>query len=150
MNIQQLQTILRATTTVFRKGEEITEETVGNVNVINVYAMPHVSKAPRGLEMIDVEFMVVGVNKAEAQKRQGELIATLRDYPEPERLANGPSFIEVGAHVGSQDNALRLFALGQVLGLWTVVTPAMMRIPPQGRRDAAGQGFLFVTGYRGN
>lgn len=104
--------------------------------------------APEGLEMVDVEFMVVGVDKAKAETRRAELRAILDAWPQPERLAGGPSYIEVGGVIGDQGAAFLLFALGKVLGLWGLITPASMGITGPDAREMAGAGFVMITGYR--
>jgi hypothetical protein len=78
---------------------------------------------------------------------QAELAALLATYPQPERLAAGPSYIEVGAELGSQDMALRLFALGQVLGFWTLITPVTCGFAGEEARALAGQGWIMISGF---
>lgn len=172
MNLDKLYAILKDTTEQFRKGEvfEGTPALVeqakaaaasGNPKsltaggVLEVYMMPHVDDAEKergggvgaGLEMVDLEFVMVGVNKARAEARRAELIGILNSWPAPERLAGGPSYIEVGGIIGDQGAAFQLFALGKVLGLWDLITPTSMGFAGPEARDMAGSGFIMITGY---
>jgi len=159
MNVKKLYEILRETTVQLRKGEvyEGTPELVEQAKrgdelkgggVLEVYAMPHVADANPDIEKVDLEFLVIGVNKAIAETRKAELIEILKDYPQPERLAGGPSYIEVGAEIGDQGAAFQLFALGKVLGLWDVITPATMGFAGAEARQMAGSGFVMMTGFK--
>jgi hypothetical protein len=160
MDLAKLHDILRDTTTQFRKGAvyagtpglvgqaERGEELTGG-GVLEIYAMPHVDEAPPGLELVDVEFLAIGVDRTRAEARQAELLAVLAGYPEPDRLAEGPSYIEVGAAVGDQGAAFQFFALGKVLGLWDVVTPATFGLSGSEARRMAGLGLVMITGWRG-
>lgn len=158
MNLNRLHEILAETTVQLRKGEEITgtpalveqikrgaTELTGG-GVVEIFAMPHQSEAPATIEKVDLEFLVVGVDRAKAEPLKDELLALLRTYPQPERLAGGPSYIEVGAEIGDQGAAFQLFALGKVLGLWDVITPAKLGMTGDAARDLAGRGFIMITG----
>ncbi len=159
MDIDRLADILHEATTELRKGEvlEGTPELVEQVKrgdeeltaggVLEVYAMPHVDEAPEGLELVDVEFIVIGVRKAIAEQRKAELVELLKTYPNPRDLSGGPSYITVGGALGSQDLALQLFALGKVLGLWDVITSATMGMTGCQARQMAGMGFVMITGF---
>lgn len=144
MNTNRLYEILQATTVQLRKGEVVEKD--GNVTTIN--AMPHADEAKPEVEKVDMEFLVIGVDKTAAEAHRDELVEILKTYPEPERLANGPSYIEVGAVIGDQGAAFQLFALGKVLELWGVVTPASMGITGEQAHMMAGQGFIMMTGWR--
>lgn len=149
MNLDRLYQILAETTVQLRKGEVVTNETgAGGVNVVTIEALPHVDEALPHVEKIDLGFLVVGVDKAEAEKYRAELIDILRTYPQPDRLAAGPSYIELGAEIGDQGAAFQLFALGQVLGLWKVITPAHFGLTGEEARRAAGIGFIMITGFK--
>lgn len=148
MNLDKLHEILSLTTVQLRKGAEITErDTTSGLHVTEVYAMPHESEVS-SVEKVDLEFLVVGVNKAAAELHKAELIELLKDYPDPEQLAGGPSYIAVGAEIGDQGAAFCLFALGKMLGLWDVITPATMGFSGQQAKDMAGAGYIMITGFR--
>jgi hypothetical protein len=129
MNLNLLYKILQETTREFRKGEIIegspelvaalraetkkVEPAWPNVGgVAEIYMMPHVDEAPSGLEMVDCEFIKIGVDKSKAETRRAELINVLRGYKGPHPLSDGPSYIEVGGVIGDQSAAFSLFALG--------------------------------------
>lgn len=160
MNITRLYEILDETTAEFRKGgvfegdpelvaqAEAGAEQLQGGGVLHIYAMPHETDAPAGLEMVDVEFEQIGVDKGKAEQRRADLIGLLNQYPDPAELAGGPSYITVGARIGGQSGAFRLFALGKVLGIWDVITPAMWGATGAEARTLAGNGFVMITGYR--
>lgn len=142
--------ILDATTTMLRKGDAVTRENTNGVEVVNVYAMPHVSEAADGMERVDVHFIEVGVDKQSAEAHRAELIEWLDSgYLDGARLAGSPSYIEIGGALGSQDAALRLFALGQALDLWHVITPAIFGIDGAAADELAGRGFVGAAHRRG-
>jgi hypothetical protein len=150
MKIDRLYEILDATTAQYRKGPEIIERREGPLEVVEVFAMPHIDEvfARDDIVKVDVHFMVIGVDAAKAAAYRDELIEMLRSYPQPDRLAGGPSYIEMGAAVGDQGAALRLFALGQVLKFWSVVTPAAFGLKGKDADDMAGVGYVMITGWR--
>lgn len=159
MNTTRLFEILNETTVQFRKGAiyegspDLVEQaksgeelTAGGVLEIN--AMPHESQAPENLEKVDVEFIVIGVNKAAAEQHRDALTEILGAFPDPVRLARGPSYIEVGAVIGDQGAAFQLFALGKTLGLWELITPASMGFRGDEARQMAGMGFVMISGFK--
>jgi hypothetical protein len=158
MDLNRLTAILMDATIELRKGEvfEGTPELVEQAKrgekptgggVLEIYAMPHVDEAAPDLIKVDVEFEIIGVHKATAEHHRDELVKLLQDYPEPDRLAAGPSYIEVGATIGSQSNAFRLFAVGKVLGFWDVITPALFGMSGDQARQMAGNGFIMISGF---
>ena len=146
MDTTRLHEILRLTTSQFRKGETVNQHKVGAVGVTEVYAMPHESSAT-GVELVDVHFIKIGVDKEKAAAHKDELIKILNEYPNPERLAGGPSYIEVGGALGDQGAAFCLFALGKVLGLWSVITPESLGMTGEDAHRAAGNGYIMISGY---
>ena len=149
MNINALFEILEDCSTEYRKGEPfIQKDDAGAVKVLEIYAMDHESQAPDGLEMVDVHFMKIGVDKAKAEARKDELIALLKDYPKPAELMVGPSYIGVGATIGDQSAAFQLFAIGKVIGMWDIVTPATMGIEGAQADEMAGMGYVLMTGWQ--
>lgn len=164
MNLNRLYQILRETTAQLRKGEEIEGDpqlvdAVKNFkegdNIdklpggsVHIYAMPHESQAKNGIEKVDIHFIVVGVDKSKSEQYKDEIIAILKTYPRPERLAGGPSYIEVGGEIGDQGAALRLFALGKVLGLWDIITPEKLGFTGAKASQMAGSGFVMMSGFK--
>lgn len=164
MNLDRLYQILRETTAQFRKGEGIEGDpqlvdAVKNFkesdNVdklpdgsVDIYAMPHESQAKDGIEKVDLHFIVVGVDKVKAEQYKDELVAILKTYPQPERLAGGPSYIEVGGEIGDQGAAFQLFALGKILGLWDIITPEKLGFTGAEASQMAGRGFVMMSGFK--
>jgi len=148
MDLNRLHEILDETTMQLRTGEPVVESTRGSIQVTDMYLMPHVDDVA-DVEKIDMVLVVVGVDKTKAAARKEELIGLLKTYPAPERLAGGPSYIEVGGVIGDQGAAFQLFALGEVLGLWRVVTPRLLGAEGDKARYMAGAGFVVITGFDG-
>lgn len=150
MDLDKLYEIITETSCQLRKGEAVVhEQDEGKVPVTHVYAMPHVLEFPvDGTETVDAHFIMVGVHRAKAEQRKAELIEILKTYPHPERLAGGPSYIDVGAVVGDQGAALQLFGLGHVLGLWKVVTPATFGLTGAEADKLAGMGMVMISGWK--
>lgn len=141
--------IIRQSTRQFRKGEELTKKVVGGIEVTDIYMMPHIDDAPTdGLIMVDVWFIYVGVDKTVAESKRDELVALLNEWPTGQPLASGLSYMTIGGELGSQDYALCLIALGSVLGLWKVITPAFLVGDDKAKGDElAGGGFIMASGY---
>lgn len=99
-------------------------------------------------EKVDLHFVTVAVDKAAAEAERANLIALLDQWPEPDLLAGGPSYIGVGGVLGDQGAAFELFALGKVLGIWDVITPEVFGFTGEEARDVAGKGLILITGYR--
>lgn len=154
MNLTRLREILSETTQEYRKGPEVIQEekelaTGVSLKTTHVYAMPHQAQANWGPDYhaVDCHFITVGVDMPKARKAMPELLDILADYPQPERLAGGPSYIELGAEIGSQEDALRLYALGEALGLWQIITPERMGITGEAADQLAGSGMIMIAGY---
>lgn len=151
MNVERLNEIIVGTTEEYRKGAERVDEELPGVRVTHVFAMPHVDDAPIhewDLDMVDVHFIVVAVDLDAAKPLKDELVGILNDWPEG-RIKGGPSFIEIGGVLGSQDLALRLIALGQSLELWTAITPEKLGMEGAVADRAAGAGYVMCSGLAG-
>lgn len=62
-----------------------------------------------------------------------------------ERLAQGPSYIELGGWIGDQALALQFMGLGERLGLWKVVTPRSLGITDhEAAANLMGAGFVMI------
>lgn len=164
MDLKKLYEILNETTIQLRKGEVIhgtpelvdaiksaeTPEDFGKLpgGVMSFDMMPHADEAKPDLEKIDLHFLTIGVDKQKAEQRRAELVEILKTYPNPDELAGGPSYIAVGAAIGDQGAAFQLFALGQALNLWDVITPKKLGLEGALADQAAGVGYIMCTGYR--
>lgn len=164
MDVKRLHEILLACTAEFRKGAAATvngipsedlEKDIATAQasagagpvVAEVWAMPHVDDLPTGLKPVDVFFEIIGVDQEKAESFKDEIVSLLRDYPKPDRLAGGPSYIEVGGELGDQGMALRLFAVGEVLKLWTVITPTTLGLEGEQARTLAGRGLVMMSHF---
>lgn len=159
MKKDRLYQILNETTVQIRKGDVVhgSHELVEAINrrderlpggVVSIDMMPSDKEVKPELERVDMQFLTIGVHRETAQKHKAELIALLNEYPQPDRLAAGPSYIEVGAEIGDQGAAFQLFALGKVLGLWEVITPATLGFSGKKAEELAGIGYVMISGYK--
>jgi hypothetical protein len=144
MDLERLYKIIRETTQEYRKGMETTVKESSELVVVEHYHMPHQTEATAGLELVDVHFMVVGVDKEKAKQVKPELVEILKTYPDQPRFMQGLSYIEVGGEIGDQGMALRLFALGKSLGLWDIITPESLGVTGQEAHSLAGMGFVML------
>jgi hypothetical protein len=150
MDSKKLCEILKQTTQVYRKGEEIEETQYGDVKVKEIFGYPHTSEAPQGnnYEKVDLIFVDVLVNKQKAETEQQELENILEQYPQPKRLAGGPSYIELAPNLRlEQEQALRLMAIGKTLGLWEIVSGKTFGMSEPETETLARQGLLMISGY---
>jgi len=151
MNAQKLYDIVQDSTRVFRKGESVETRQVGNVDVVELFGYDHTNEAPSGdnFDKVDMIFVDVVVDKARAEQYRGALAEQMRAYPQPERLAGGPSYIELAPNMGmQQEGALRVMALGKTLGMWDVMSAKTLGMDDATAREMAGQGFLMISGYK--
>lgn len=149
MDNEKLFDLLRYTTVAIRKQVE-TAVFDPDHGTLHVYAMPHVSEIsePEQLALVDLHFFTVGVYKDRAIEKKDDLLAWLNTYPNPETLACGPSYIALGAEIGSQEAAMRLYGLGHALELWEVRIPKDFGVTGADADRAAGNGWVIITGYR--
>ncbi|MDD5192556.1 MAG: hypothetical protein PHH54_00680 [Candidatus Nanoarchaeia archaeon] len=151
MNTEKLYDILQETTRVYRKGGVIEERNTGNLHVVEIFGYPHTSEAPNNekYEKIDMIFVDVLVDKEKAKARKKELETLLEDYPQKDRLAGGPSYIELAPNLEvEQEEALRTMALGKALGLWEIMSGKTLGLKEQETLKLAGNGFLMISGYK--
>jgi hypothetical protein len=131
-----------------RKGDTVKISEVGNMQVMTVTDCPHVSEASPALELVDLTLLVVGVNRIAAERSRSELVELVNSFPMA-LMVMGPSFITLGAYLGDQGDALRLMALGKVLGLWKIVGPPEIGVHDEVKaHHMAASGFLMITPYK--
>ncbi len=147
MDTDKLCQIINESTTIYRKGSAI-EESPG---VVQYFGYDHTGTAPAGdnYDKVDMVFVDVVVDRAKAEQYKGTLAELLRAYPQPERLAGGPSYIELAPNLGlEQEGALRVMALGKTLGMWEIISGSTMGFGREETMRLAGSGFLMISGYR--
>jgi hypothetical protein len=150
IDTENLYKIIEKTTTVYRKGEPVEKRKVGSIQVTEIYRYRHTSEALTGddFDKVDMIFVDVMVDKKKAETCREDLAKILRNYPRPERLAGGPSYIELAPNLEmEQEGALRLMALGKTLGLWKIVSGKTFGMDDATTREMAGQGLLMISGY---
>lgn len=163
MDLKRMREILDECTIQLRKGDvvhgdkHLVDAIIEGKNlddvpggVVTIDAMPHVSEAKPHVKQFDMVMLNIGVDEATALTFKDEMAAILRTYPQPERLAGGPSYIELGAEIGDQGRAFQLLAFGDAVGFWKVITPKTLGITdPVVARDLAGVGMVMCTGFKG-
>lgn len=153
---RNLNDILSECTNAVRKGPEVTAEDKGDVKVVEVYAMPDLEElrennGDKDFYIADCHFIQVAVDKAKAEELREEFEAWVEEYPHPEHFKNGTSYITVGANIGDQQAAFELFALGEALGMWDIMTPqSVLGITGNLADKMAGNGLIGVSGYKSN
>jgi hypothetical protein len=118
--------------------------------VTEFYSMPHVSEVQKerpDLVIVDMVFIDVAVDKAKAEAHRAEFVEILNTYPDIERLRSGPTYMELGAEFGDQGFALRIMAIGSVLGFWEIISGKALGMGTEEAVSMAGVGFLLISGY---
>jgi hypothetical protein len=111
------------------------------------------NEVPRENErLVDIGMTKVAVDQKQAESIADELKNMLGGFPRlnPRQMpafGEGPSYIEAGAILGSQRTALVLFAVGEALDFWQVVTPKKMfgdAIDENLAREMMGMGYITI------
>ena len=139
--------LLGETTRQFRKGAVVTETKTVGLRKYDIYMMPHESEAPDELTMVDVHFFQVGVDLKKALPRREELVQLLAADFSAQLVTDEINYMTMGALLGSQELAFHLFALGNVLGIWQLLTPERMGMPPDMCELLAGRGLISIIGW---
>ena len=153
--LRDLQQSLQIWTKMERKPEtpEVSESTAGGVHVVEVNTYP---TAPDNSVRADVHFMLVGLTEGAPDK--DEFIDAVRasfgtgEFGQEfnaEVLASGPSYITLGAILGSQDLALRFIGLCELLEVSKAITPALLGVEGDAANEMAGAGFIMLGPYQG-
>ena len=136
MKANNLYEILQETTQAYRKGEPVEHKKAGTQK--------------NNFEKIDMIFVDIVVDKKRAESYRAAITRLLDNYPQPERLAGGPSYIELAPNLEmEQEAALRLMALGKTLELWEIVSGKTLGFDYANSRELAEHGILMISGYRG-
>lgn len=150
--LHDLAKFVRTATEEYRHGEAVTHSQSGNLHTTEIYAMPHKDEAEKHVT-VDVGFIVVGFTEVAADKdRFVELLkAALAGEGEFANISasdfcSGPSYVTVGAWIGSQDLALRLFALIEHYGYGEVMLPRKLGIEAGSDQERSLMGGGMVYG----
>lgn len=151
MSIADLNDFVRRVTVTYRKGEPIKREMFGSLEVITLDISPELQ--PDSGAVIDVHFQWVGFTEEAGSLTNEEFIEMIRQAETGhfasmtlKRLAFGPSYIELGGWLGSQDQALRFLALGEYYLLWEVMTPKKLFVADDLADQMAGAGYVMNSG----
>lgn len=97
------------------------------------------------VEWVDVGFTSLPVNKRNAEMIRRPLLEMLATGDDG-WLADGPSYIHLGAIIGDQGLALKLMAVGKVLGWWGLITPRSLGLEdPDDIERLAGAGYVMLV-----
>lgn len=149
MEKNRLMEVLKDSTCLISKGEK-TQQRLPKIplllwGLMNFPSDPDVAK----LDQIDCQFITIGVNRAQAEKHRATFVEFLETYPEPDKMSDGPTYKHLASIVGDDITALRIFGLGQTLGLWSVVLPGQLGVDdPELADEAADLGLIVTTGYQ--
>lgn len=148
MNTELLLEIVGDATAEFRKGAAVTTDTrTPGLEVVHVYAMPHVDEIPAELEQVDVHFEIVGVDRERAEARRDDLLGVLREWPD-----DCPEAKDLSKRVQAERHALIAHDSARFdvrrPSSETVVTPERLGMTGELAEQAAGAGYVMVTGFR--
>lgn len=148
MNIEVIKDALMHCVETYRKqADAVRQHTVaGILGVTEINTDPHESLCPADLARVDVHFFIVGVDREKAIQWRPAVIEALLD--DADMLKRGPSFLTIAMSLGDQGMALALMGLGEVMGLWRVITPAFLAMPEDQQDRAAGCGYVMTSGFR--
>lgn len=148
MDKARLMVVLRDSTCLISKGDSTRRVLPGIPVLLWGLMLSAADPEVAQLDQVDCQLITVGVNREQAEKHRAEFIGFLESYPEPKRLADGPTYKHLASIVGDDMTALRVFGLGQTLGLWNVVLPNQLGVDPEIADDAAELGMVVTTGYQ--
>jgi hypothetical protein len=150
MDMPKLYELLAATTVQLRKGPAVSSQSVGPLLVFTIDDMPPTENAEDNpdIDIIDCFFLNIGVHKPSAAEHREQFIKICDTFDDPDVLAGGPSYITLGGIIGDQGAAFEFFALGKHYGLWHIVTPDTFGLKGVEAHEAAGGGFIMITGYK--
>lgn len=133
----------------YRKGDVVTERTEGGLKVVEVYGYP---PKPEHERLVDCHFIWVGGVEGNDPEHLRDLFEKALEHKQGEfgeidyeRARGGPSYIEWGGWLGSQDIALQMLGLGELLGWWEVIIPERLGFPADVADIMAGRGMVMNT-----
>lgn len=143
----RLKEIIESCTQEFRPARELPYKNYWGVS-LKVEDLPCESKSDKKTAKIDCGFIIVGINQEIAMKNKKELEIILEEYFQ-KHLIHGPLFTEFSLILdGDQNLALRLFALGESLEFWRIVTPERLKLKEKEAEIMLSNGIVFIQGYK--
>ena len=102
-------------------------------------------KQPEG-HTANVEFFKVSLRNEPDAEILRKLVMDNKGEFNDANLFDGKehSYIEIGAWIGDQGYALILMGMGELLGLWKLLTPTSFGMPEELRQMMAGQGLVTI------
>lgn len=147
MNKARLMEVLNDSTCFISKGAR-TERKLPNIPVLLWGLLLHASDPlAKSFELVDCHFVMVAVNPVQAEAHRQDFIELLESFPNQKKLQDGPSYKHIASIVGDDMTALRVFGLGQTLGLWNVMLPDQFGVDPELADEVADLGLIVTTGY---
>ena len=141
----RLNSLIKENTFVFRK-DDTDEDHAENIKFNGDHrGAPHVSLADEDLELVDCYFIVIGMYEKKVEQCQKELLELVKLLLKNHRINGSISFLEIGEALESQELALRLLAIGKVLGWWELHTPTTNNLSAESADRAAGMGLIMAT-----
>jgi hypothetical protein len=148
MDRARLMEVLNNSTCLISKGD-ITQKKLPGISILLwSLLLSHQDPEASQFEQVDCHYITVGVNKRQAEQDRAVFLEFLESYPDPQKLSEGPSYKHVAEVVGDEMTALRVFGMGQALGLWEVLLPDQFDVPPELVDEAVDLGLIVTTGYR--
>lgn len=149
MNVIRLKNLLKNTTVVLSNGK-LTDKYLLELGVPQVLLEGIPSRedfsVDSSAEVVDCYLLSVAVAKYKATEIRQEFMDAL-STGDSDVLSTGPSYTQLVPLLGDALPVLQLFAVGQCLELWQVLTPNDFNLKP-GERDAAALlGMVNITGY---
>lgn len=148
MDRTRLMEMLNETTCLISKGTVTRNKLPGIPVLLWGLLLSEADPQAAKFTQVDCHFVQVGVNAQLAEKHREPFIQFLESYPDQQRLLDGPSYKSIASIVGDDMTALRIFGLGQVLGIWEVLLPDQFGVHPELVDEAADLGLVVTTGYK--
>lgn len=148
MDKTRLLEVLNDSTCLISKGERTRQRMPGIPTLLWGLMISETDPEVTELDRVDCQFVTVGVNRERAKHHRSSFLEFLESYPDPQRLSDGPTYKHLARFVGDDMTALRVFGLGQTLGIWDVLLPAQLGVDPELADEAADLGLVVSTGYQ--
>lgn len=149
-NVQAISDLVKRTTTVYRKGAEITHNgkpveaiDLDAGGVFEVFGYEPTPEDRTGV----VDMIFVDVKVTPEADTNDRLAAAIGDGVFDEygtTMSTGPTYIHLGAELGSQELALRFMALGSSLDLFKLMTGRDLGMSEEETKELAGGGFIYA------